>query len=315
MPEIHITREPTGTKNRLSEGGTAFAVPFANIAFLPPGTEFGPMARPWGHQFTWVIEGGGVVTVDGTEYDARPGDIFLEPKGELVHYKWTSHEPTIHGYYQFVLEPEEAFPPAESWPKKAHASSDTDLLHVLPQYLLDIYVSTHEGRDLLLSSALALLLHSFVCRKTQPSAEMRSALPRAVIKAMERMHTMVGQGETELGKITIGDLARHAHVAKGSLCRLFRQHLDATPMQCLRALRLDRAASLLTGSDMSVKEISRAVGFASQFNLSRRFREEYQVSPTEYRRRTRRGEYIGGSSIRLLMRQALYRTYDRLCPD
>lgn len=54
----------------------------------------------------------------------------------------------------------------------------------------------------------------------------------------------------------------------------------------LRALRLGRAKTLLTGSDLNVSEVAYAVGFDDPKYFSRVFSEEFGVSPGQFRAKT-----------------------------
>lgn len=77
--------------------------------------------------------------------------------------------------------------------------------------------------------------------------------------------------------------------APSHLCRAFRAHLDATPTQCARLMRLDRAIARLERSDDAIKEISKETGFANTFHFSRCFTTAFRLSPTRYREDFRRG--------------------------
>ena len=52
--------------------------------------------------------------------------------------------------------------------------------------------------------------------------------------------------------------------------------------------RMEKAASLLKETDASIAEISAAVGYESQSKFTAEFRKAFQMSPTEYRKRTRK---------------------------
>jgi transcriptional regulator GlxA family with amidase domain len=54
-------------------------------------------------------------------------------------------------------------------------------------------------------------------------------------------------------------------------------------MEVLRLLRLDRAAQLLTRTDLAVQEVADLVGFEDAFHFSRLFRAEFGHAPREFR--------------------------------
>lgn len=73
-----------------------------------------------------------------------------------------------------------------------------------------------------------------------------------------------------------------------SLIRLFKAHTGLPPMGYLARCRAERAAMLLSGTDLPVKSVAAEVGWPDQNYFARRFRGMLGLSPTEYRRRLSR---------------------------
>ena len=74
-------------------------------------------------------------------------------------------------------------------------------------------------------------------------------------------------------------LARVAHVSPAHFSRQFRATFGETPHRYLQRRRVERAAFLLRGTDLSVTEICLDVGFASLGTFSRTFRAILGESP------------------------------------
>jgi AraC-like DNA-binding protein len=81
-------------------------------------------------------------------------------------------------------------------------------------------------------------------------------------------------------------MARAAHASPSHFARQFRQAFGESPYQYLMTRRIERAMALLRGSDLSVTEISLAVGCQSLGTFSTRFREIVGMTPRQYRVRT-----------------------------
>lgn len=88
-------------------------------------------------------------------------------------------------------------------------------------------------------------------------------------------------------EITVADLCRITCMSASKLTRLFKQAEGATPQEFVRSRRMERACELLEGSDASMAEVARAVGFARQGSFSEAFKERFGVSPLKYRRTAR----------------------------
>ena len=65
----------------------------------------------------------------------------------------------------------------------------------------------------------------------------------------------------------------------------YREATGCSPMDHLMRLRLQAAAAQLDTSDATIASIAAAVGFDDQFHFSRRFRQVYDCSPSEWRAR------------------------------
>jgi transcriptional regulator GlxA family with amidase domain len=80
-------------------------------------------------------------------------------------------------------------------------------------------------------------------------------------------------------------LARLASMSTKHFTRLCQQSLGRTPAQHVTALRLQRAALLLSTTDHKVESIAHDVGYASLFTFSHTFKKLTGSRPSEYRKR------------------------------
>ncbi|SCG44682.1 Transcriptional regulator GlxA family, contains an amidase domain and an AraC-type DNA-binding HTH domain [Micromonospora echinaurantiaca] len=78
-------------------------------------------------------------------------------------------------------------------------------------------------------------------------------------------------------------LARLAGVSERHLARLFRRQLGVTPGRFVRRARVEAAAHLLTGTDLTVAAIAGRCGFGTVEALRQAFVATYGVSPSHYR--------------------------------
>jgi len=85
------------------------------------------------------------------------------------------------------------------------------------------------------------------------------------------------------GPISLDDLAEVAGVSRFHFHRQFRKSLGVTPHEYVLRARIERAKGLLTGSDLTVGEVSGAVGFADQSHFSNIFRKLTAMTPRSFR--------------------------------
>ena len=83
--------------------------------------------------------------------------------------------------------------------------------------------------------------------------------------------------------LTVDDLAAAACMSKAHFSREFRRTFGETPYSYLLTRRLERAATLLRGTDYTVADICMRVGLTSVGSFTTSFTRAYGVTPTQYR--------------------------------
>ena len=89
--------------------------------------------------------------------------------------------------------------------------------------------------------------------------------------------------------LMLDDLARCGKMSRFAFVRKFKRQRGRTPMQELRATRLDRARTLLLTTNLPVKAIASEVGIGDEYQLSKLFRARFDLSPRGMRIRNRPG--------------------------
>ena len=84
---------------------------------------------------------------------------------------------------------------------------------------------------------------------------------------------------------SLADLADKYHVSSGCLSSHFRRIVGLSPMQYVTQSRLMRARTLLLSSELSVSEIAALCGYPDVSNFSRRFHQQFQITPLQFRQK------------------------------
>ena len=82
---------------------------------------------------------------------------------------------------------------------------------------------------------------------------------------------------------TLGKMAESVNLSAPYFCYLFKSITGVPPAKYLKSLRMQEAATLLTTTFLSVKEIVRRVGLTDESHFVRDFKRLYGVTPSEYR--------------------------------
>jgi len=127
---------------------------------------------------------------------------------------------------------------------------------------------------------------------------------RALRLARDRMDREFAQ------PLTVADLARTAMMSSSHFSRRFRAAYDETPHAYLMTRRIERAKALLVATDLSVTDVSLAVGCSSLGSFSSSFASLVGCSPSDYRE-LHPGDATGLSPCQLMVVARPRRSYPR----
>ena len=81
----------------------------------------------------------------------------------------------------------------------------------------------------------------------------------------------------------LSDLSQRFFLSQTSICALFRRNMKTSFMNYLTALRMNRAAELLTATEMNLIDVAESVGYRDQYYFSRMFKKQTGLTPQQYR--------------------------------
>ena len=84
-------------------------------------------------------------------------------------------------------------------------------------------------------------------------------------------------------EITIEDIAGVCGLNRTYFGKIFKEALGKTPQESLLNYRMLKAAELLKLTSLSIGDVGLAVGYANQMHFSRAFKNNYGISPREWR--------------------------------
>ncbi|MFF5995672.1 AraC family transcriptional regulator [Lysinibacillus sp. KU-BSD001] len=99
-----------------------------------------------------------------------------------------------------------------------------------------------------------------------------------ITKVLEYFHTHYEE------EILISEIADMFEVDRRRIAYLFEKVTGLTPIQYLTKYRISKAKELLALSELSILEVSEAVGYQDSFYFSRVFKKLMHLSPSEYRK-------------------------------
>lgn len=128
------------------------------------------------------------------------------------------------------------------------------------------------------NSLLAYEILLFLAENSKQEVYTQEDLPDVITNTLNRMLACTVDG------YSIAELAEFAHVSRMTLTRLFKRHLNTTPLAYWMNLKIEHAKQVLTDSNKPIKEIASELGFRNQLYFSTVFHRHTGLSPTEYRK-------------------------------
>jgi AraC-like DNA-binding protein len=276
-----------GRRTKRTPSANGVEVITLDSSFESPHSTWGPFELNR-YALTWIVEGGGVTSLDGEAIVTSPGSVLSMLPGMSLRHDWGAAR-SFQSFIVFDLS-ESAFrratgaslpegvPSPKTWPRLRQLSGDEAFIE-LWRYLIALQHLPHTRA--ILATGVELLLRLFVSGLVDGQARTTPALPRAIERALDFMLARLSRGDT---RFDLGSVARASGVSPQHLCRLFRSELHESPISCGQLLRVERAAGVLERSDKTLAEIAEAFGYSSAFHFSRVFKKVYGVPPGQYRR-------------------------------
>jgi signal transduction histidine kinase/ligand-binding sensor domain-containing protein/DNA-binding response OmpR family regulator len=83
-------------------------------------------------------------------------------------------------------------------------------------------------------------------------------------------------------ELSVEELSRHVGMSRGSLYHKLLEITGLSPVEYIRSVKLDKAATLLEKSDFNVAQIAYMTGFGTPSYFSKMFKAKFKVQPSEY---------------------------------
>jgi len=134
---------------------------------------------------------------------------------------------------------------------------------------------------LLKEARVVELFESLFARLLKPSPLVVAGTltPRQLLRVRDFMEAHL------CDRVLLEDLALLSGLDRFRFLKLFKRTVGMTPHAWLLRLRLERAVELIkTRREMSITDISHAVGFFDQSHFTRAFRAAYGVTPARFQR-------------------------------
>ena len=216
------------------------------------------------HYFALMCKGTAKIVSDRTELTLNAGDIFYIPKHCRYESYWFG-SPDISfislGFADFPEIGDDYLPL-----QKLKADDEIlTLFHAIP----------------LNRPAGFAAVGSFYLLISHLLPQMKRSLRGTKFMLVEKANHYISEHPTAVFR----EVAAHCAISESSLYAAYKEVTGGTPVQARHRLLAEKAAILLTTSDMPIEMISDVLGFSSPSYFRKIFKEQYRATPRDIRSR------------------------------
>ncbi len=236
-----------------------------------------------------VLEGECNITFNNFKSEIKKGDVFLlrgDYEKNIIQckdfcfcsiYYHESKLEQVSGPFQFLQGYREFF---------LYNTTKIEKLNLSPSIfqeiiiIINMIVSEKEqvlaGFSQIINSSFLILI-TLISREYEKDVVANKSIDIGVSSAITFMKNNYCEN------IMIDDLAKIANLSSRQYNRKFKKLFNISPIKYLIKIRIERSCYLLKYSDDSILKISLDCGFVSANYFSKCFKNEHNISPSEYR--------------------------------
>ncbi len=277
------TNEKPRAVDKISE--EADTLEFSNVFLSHVGLlcdqpyQYITMNKRYDYCIQYVVRGKGEFFAGNVLYPLSRGALFLLPKQRYHYYKSDEIDPYSYYWACFNGDGFERFLSAIGLTDDNPVIflGENDEVEKAFVRLTELAPIKNKFASLETLSSCYRLLGAIAAALPSPREEI-VRVPNSAVKAAT---DYIAENYTR--SVSLGDLARAAHVDKCYLVTLFKKHTGVSPVRYLIRYRVSVACKLL-GDDLSVTEIGARCGFSDPTNFFVRFKQVTGLTPSAYRK-------------------------------
>ena len=240
---------------------------------------FGPSLRD-NYIVHFVISGKGRYTVNDTTHHLGAGDFFLIRPNELINYEADEEDPWEYYWIGFSGNKVKEILQTNGIGVKDYIGQ-VDTIEELREKLERFMQSDFfDDSQKLVNQALFYDIFSFF-KIPNEGVEMEVRVSQRT-KYSEAFLLYV-ENNYYREDLTIEEIAKSMFLHPSYFSQVIKEELGLNALKYLNLYRMNKASQLLKTTELSIKEISNAVGYENRHSFSRAFKNRFHSSPSEYK--------------------------------
>jgi AraC-like DNA-binding protein len=138
--------------------------------------------------------------------------------------------------------------------------------------------------EIVLGNTIQLLVYLRRAVRDRSAAPLKAEKPELLDQALAYIEAHLSE------KITLGDIAKHCWVSQSTITQTFRNKLGVSFYRCVTQRRLIAAKTLII-EGTQLESVGRKVGFSDYSSFYRAFKQEFGISPRQFRKKLESPEH------------------------
>ena len=227
------------------------------------------------YELTYVDKGTLHCVSEGLDVKLEAGDMILNSPGQWhMHYSDIGVAP---GYVTISFD-------IEGMDLTSLAGrrfqSPQRAIDILRQMLREQEHPDSYSEDMILGQLRQLLLMLVRQNQAQPTPMRKPQGLNNENEIIRRAQQYISQNVRR--KLSVPVVAQNADVSASYLTSLFHKHLQISPGEYIRRIKLQESKQMIREGNMNFSEIANALQYSTIHHFSRQFKEKFGITPTEY---------------------------------
>jgi AraC-like DNA-binding protein len=229
------------------------------------------------HVVKYTLKGKGILQIHGESHKLGTGTLSSFSPGFPHIYKADPYNPMEHIFVTFLgNEAPNLLTKSTLASKGARQVSNPDQVANYLHTILNLGMEKVEYSQEIICNYLRILL-----------LEQASSIPSSdkawttSIQTYRKCRRYIDNNFSNL--YSVQQIADACNVNIRYMSRLFKRYNYITPQKYLMRLKMNKAASLLLNTNLTVAQISHSLGFEDPYHFSRVFKKNHEISPRNYR--------------------------------
>ena len=232
-------------------------------------------------ELTYVDQGSLHSVADGKDQLLKQGDIVLYAPGQW-HMQYADVD--VAPRFVTITFDLEGVGLENLYNRKYNATPET--LALLRQMLHEHEQLDQYSNDMILSQLNILLLRLLREAKAPKAVKLQTSNAvhsenQIIRKAQQYISANIRE------KLSVPMVAKQVEVSPSYLTALFHKHLQISPGEYIRRIKLQESKQMIRENDLNFTEIAAALQYSTVHHFSRQFKEKFGITPTEYAKSVR----------------------------